>query len=1139
MKNNLPVPSQEGDSDLSGLKKNKDKLVANSNTAHFPIVGIGASAGGLEALEQFFGNMPNNCGMAFVVIQHLDPTYVGIMPELLQRITSMKVLQATDRLKVKPNCVYVIPPNKSMSLLNGALHLFDPAERRGLRLPIDFFFRSLALDMEGRSIGIILSGMGSDGTLGLKSIKEKNGVVLVQSPGSAKFDGMPYSATEAVIADIVAPAEELPAKLIAFLKFIPSVIIDTEIDSKSKSNLDKIIILLREQSGHDFSMYKKSTLFRRIERRKGVHQIDKLQHYVLYLQDNPKEVKILFKELLIGVTSLFRDAAVWDMLKDQILPALFNEMPNGYVLRAWVTACSTGEEAYSLAIVFQEALEKIKKRKNLTLQIFATDIDPDAIEIARKGYFSKNIASDVSSDRLSRFFNTSGDGFAVTTAIREMVVFAPQNVIKDPPFTKLDLLTCRNLLIYMEPELQKKLMALFSYSLNPGGIMLLGTAETLGNHRDGFEEVDLRLKIYKRTLAPAGHDLIDFPSSFSRTRRDAPKEQEPLKSPQNFQSSAEQLIIQRFAPTSALVNDKGDIIFLTGRTGKFIEHAAGKTNLNIYAMAREGLREVLPGAFRKAMLNFEPVILRNLRVGTNGGSQLVDITVQRIESPDSIRGMVIVVFTDVPAKVEHDFPDPKTDKRRMTGVQKQLEIKLQRSLEELQSTREEMQTSQEELKSTNEELQSTNEELQSTNEELTTSKEEMQSLNEELQTVNIELQIKVGDFVQANNDMKNLLNSTEVATLFLDKELNIRRFTEAVTNIMKLRSTDIGRLFTDLVSNLVYPEIELHALQVLRTLTTIETPITSNDGRWFNVRIMPYRTLDDRIDGLVITFTDITFAKKIDTELKERELRFRMLYQNSPDAHIISDFSNGRDHGFTDCNQAALDMLGMVSKEQLVATNHLKLSPEHQPDGRLSAEKSAALILECVSKGSIWFEWVHCRVNGERFPVDVLLTIFQESGKTFLHSVLREISERKKSEEALCVSLMKYQTLFDLFPAGITISDSKGQIIETNSIAQRMLGLTPEQQKQRQIDGKEWQIIRPDGSPMPASEYASVRALSQGVQIENVEMGVQKSDGLVTWINVSATPIPIEGYGVAIVYTDVTVRKQVEDELRKIKEDNE
>jgi two-component system CheB/CheR fusion protein len=838
-----------------------------SPASDFPIVGIGASAGGLEALELFFKNMPKDNGMAFVVIQHLDPNHVGIMPELLQRITPMKVFQAGDRLKVKPNCVYVIPPNKSLSLLNGALHLFDPVETHGLRLPIDIFFRSLAGDRHEKSIGIILSGMGSDGSLGLKAIKEKNGIVLVQDPATAKFDGMPKSATEAVNADIVAPAEELPAKLIAFLRFIPPLKTDPEIDNKNRSNLDKIIILLREQTGHDFSMYKKNTLFRRIERRKGVHQIDKIHNYVRFLQENPKEVEILFKELLIGVTSFFRDTALWEKLKENFFPDLTGELQSGQVLRAWVTGCSTGEEAYSLAIVFVEALEKVKPHKNITLQIFATDLDRDAIEIARKGFFPSNIVSDISPERLARWFTVEAEGYRVNNSIREMVVFAPQNVIKDPPFTRLDILTCRNMLIYMEPELQKKLMLLFNYSLNPGGIMILGTAENLGINNEGFEELDARLKIYKRTVTPQTPELIDFPSSFSHPRRVTTEIKPPPKIVENIQTLADSILLQRFAPASVLVNNKGDIIYITGRTGKYLEPVAGKANWNIYAMAREGLSHELPGAFRKAMQNFNPVILRTIKVGTNGGTQFVDVTVQRLDSPEQLKGMVMVVFTDVPAVIEHDTVYRKKGKQSSSGRQKELEIELLRSHEDLQSTREEMQTSQEELKSTNEELQSTNEELQSTNEELTTSKEEMQSLNEELQTVNIELQSKIGDFVRSNDDMKNLLNSTGVATLFLDKELNIRRFTDYVAHILKIRNTDIGRPFTDLVSDLQYPEIKSHAQQVIKTLTSIETAIVTNDGRWYNVRIMPYRTIDDRIDGLVITFTDITVAKTLEAEL--------------------------------------------------------------------------------------------------------------------------------------------------------------------------------------------------------------------------------------------------------------------------------
>ncbi|MDT3739213.1 MAG: CheR family methyltransferase [Candidatus Kapabacteria bacterium] len=865
----MKVNAKKAESKNAVSKLQKPHEVKPKAITDFPIVGIGASAGGLEALELFFENMPADCGIAFVVIQHLDPERVGIMPELLQRITTMPVYQVTDKLKVKPNCIFVIPPNKSMSLLNGFLHLFQPVESRGLRLPVDVFFRALADDRHEKSIGIILSGMGSDGSLGVKAIKDNHGIVLVQDPETAKFNSMPRSAIETVTADVVAPVEELPAKLIALLKFVPVTKNDSDSEIKSKSNLEKIIILLREQSGHDFSLYKKNTLFRRIERRKGIHQIEKIQSYVRFLQENPAEVDILFKELLIGVTSFFRDVSLWDMLRDKVLPELFNNLPDRYVMRVWVTGCSTGEEAYSLAMVFKESLDKVKKSKKISMQIFATDIDHEAIEKARKGIFPKSISDDVSSERLSRFFNVEGESYRINSSIREMVVFAPHNVIKDPPFTKLDILTCRNMLIYMEPELQKKLFSLYNYSLNPGGIMVLGTAETLGSHKDGFEEIDSKLKIFKRSDTSESTQLNDFPSSFYHSNKIVNEKRSSPKVIENIQTIADQILLQRFAPASVLVNDKGDILYITGRTGKYLEPVAGKANWNIYAMARDTLRQELPGAFRKAIQNIDPVILRNIKIGVNGGSQYVDVTIQRIESPDSVKGMVMVVFTDVPAVIEHEGANPKAGKRNSTAQQKELELQLQRCYEDVQSAREEMQTSQEELQSTNEELQSTNEELQSTNEELTTSKEEMQSLNEELQTVNAELQSKLSDFVRANDDMKNLLNSTEIATLFLDKEMNIRRFTDHATKIFKLRTPDIGRPFTDIVTDLIYPDISNHAKKVISTLVFIESAVATLDERWFNVRIMPYRTLDDRIDGLVMTFADITTSKKLELELRE------------------------------------------------------------------------------------------------------------------------------------------------------------------------------------------------------------------------------------------------------------------------------
>jgi two-component system CheB/CheR fusion protein len=835
----------------------------------FPIVGIGASAGGLEALEEFFAHMPKDNGMAFVVIQHLDPDHVGIMPELLQRITTMKVFQATDRLKVKPNCVYVIPPNKSLSLLQDALYLFEPVELRGHRLPINLFFNSLANDRKEKSVGIILSGMGSDGSDGLKAIKKQGGIVAVQDPASAKFDSMPRNAIAAVRPDIVASASKLPDELIAFLKFPQLAYADNDPDLEVKniSNLEKIIILLREQTGHDFLMYKKNTLFRRIERRKGIHQIDSIQSYVRFLQENPKEVELLFNELLIGVTSFFRDPVVWEALKDKVLPELINELPDGHVLRAWVTGCSTGEEAYSLAIVFKEAMRKMNGFKKLTLQIFATDLDNDAIEKARRGVFSNKIAQDVSPERLSNFFTPDNDGFRVNAAIREMVVFAPQSVTKDPPFIKLDILTCRNMLIYMELELQKKLIALFSYSLSVGGLLLLGSAETISGYNESFIELNSKLKIYRRSSNVQSPPLIDFPFYHHRIMTTEKKIQPKIV--ENIQTLADQILLQRFSPASVLVNEQGDIVYITGRTGKYLEPVAGKANWNIYAMARDGIRHELPGAFRKATQSFDPVVISNLRIGNSGMVSFVDMTVQRIEKPDSIRGMIMVVFTDVSALIEHnEVTNPKVQ-HSSSARQKELELEVKRCNEEIQSISEEMQTSQEELKSTNEELQSTNEELQSTNEELTTSKEEMQSLNEELQTVNVELQRKLSDFSRSNDDMKNLLNSTEVATLFLDNDLNIRRFTDHVVKIFKLRIVDIGRPFTDLVNDLEYPEIESHAIQVIKSLVPIETAIETHDKRWFNIRIMPYRTIDNHIDGLVITFFDITTSKKLEIQLKE------------------------------------------------------------------------------------------------------------------------------------------------------------------------------------------------------------------------------------------------------------------------------
>lgn len=860
----------------------------SSLPAHpFPIIGIGTSAGGLEALEAFLKNVVPGSGMAFVIVQHLDPTHKGILTELLQRTTPMRVVQVTDRLKVEADTVYIIPPNKDMSILHGVLHLLDPATPRGLRLPIDFFFRSLADDQQERSVGVILSGMGSDGTLGLRAIKERAGMVFVQTPASAKFDGMPRSAIDAGLADVVAAVEELPARISAYLQHAPLIPHpELILENKTQSAIEKIFILLRTQTGQDFSLYKKSTIYRRIERRMGIHQIDRIMNYMRFLQENPQETELLFKELLIGVTSFFRDPVAWEQLKSEIIPMLLASHPQGKVLRAWTPGCSTGEEAYSMAMIFKEALEQVQPDGQFSLQIFATDLDRDAIDQARAGFYPPNISADVSPERICRFFVSEEHGYRIKKEIREMVIFAPQNLVMDPPFTRLDLLICRNLLIYLTPELQKKLIPLFHYSLNPGGILFLGSAETIGSFSDLFTPLPVggKQRIYRRVDSGLPNEPVNFPASFYPPLPLKLDPGEPLIKPQppspNLQMLVEQLLLQQFAPPAVLTNNQGDILYISGRTGKYLELAAGKVNWNLFAMAREGLHYGLNSAFQKALHEKTSVTLKNVIIGTNGGSQTVDVTLRLLTEPETLRDMMLVAFSEVPAPSSRKTrPSPANSARLI-----QLEQELQHSQEELQTTREEMQTSQEELKSTNEELQSTNEELQSTNEELTTSKEEMQSLNEEMQTVNHELQARVDELSRANNDLKNLLNSTDIATLFLDEQLRVRRFTNPISKIIKLIPGDIGRPVTDIASDLLYPTLSEDVDEVLRSLVFQEKPVTTRDGRWFMLRIMPYRTLDNRIDGVVITFMDISVAKKLEGVLRESEHDLKALLKHLPNA---------------------------------------------------------------------------------------------------------------------------------------------------------------------------------------------------------------------------------------------------------------
>ncbi|RNE93837.1 PAS domain-containing protein [Marichromatium sp. AB32] len=849
----------------------------------FPVVGIGASAGGLAAFEAFFSAIPpdTQTGMAFVLVQHLDPNHKSILAELIKRHTCMQVHEIVDGLRIKPDCVYIIPPNVDMALFNGLLHLLEPAAPRGQRLPIDFFFRSLAQDQHERALCVVLSGTGSDGTLGARAIKGEGGMVMAQAPKTAAYDGMPRSAIATGLVDFVLPPAEMPAQLMAYVTHAFGREAHTsEPSSKSVDTLTKICLLLRDKSSHDFSQYKQSTLIRRIERRMALHQIEQQRDYVRYLQHNPLEIDALFHDLLIGVTSFFRDPEAFAILEHEVIPRLFHEKPAGSPVRVWICGCSTGEEAYSIAILLKEHLETLKQ--DYRLQIFATDIDANAIERARSGIYPANIATDISPERLARFFVMSQEQgcYRINKEIRDLLVFSEQDLIKDPPFSRLDLISCRNLLIYLNGDLQRRLIPLFHYALKSSGFLFLGNSETIGDAHPLFTPVDRKWKLFATkeqqdvTLTPLLPQRHMLSISSPHTPSSDPESMSRSKGKSDLRKRTEQALLRHYDPTALLVTGRGDIRYIYGRTGQFLEPAPGDPTMNVFSMAREGLCHAMRNALQRVVTTGDSVRLKGLRVKTNGDFTLADLSVH----PEQRTGHVdteplYLAILEITGSVE-DGTGQNIEKRSKTGESDsriaELEQELRTKEEYLQTTLEEMETSNEELKSTNEEMQSVNEELQSTNEELETSKEELQSVNEELATVNTELQAKVADLSRVNNDMNNLLAGTGVATLFVDHQLRITRFTPATTRLINLIQSDVGRPVGDIVSNLTnYDDLTEDLAQVLNTLQPAEKEVRTRQGDWYVLRIGPYRTLNNVIEGAVITFMDISARRKMEESLKE------------------------------------------------------------------------------------------------------------------------------------------------------------------------------------------------------------------------------------------------------------------------------
>ena len=908
---------------------------------NFPIVGIGASAGGLAAFEGFFSGLPadRDPGMAFVLVQHLAPDHKSILSDLIRHYTRMQVFEVTDGMVVQPNCAYIIPPNRDMALLNGTLQLMEPTVPRGHRLPIDFFFRSLAQDQHERAIGIVLSGTGSDGTLGVRAIKGEGGMVMAQNPESTEYDGMPRSAIATGLVDYQLPPAEMSAHLQtyaarAFANPPQPIAISS---FKTENLLKKICVLLRAQTGHDFSQYKPSTIYRRIERRLAIHQIETMEGYVKLMQQTPAEVEALFRDLLIGVTNFFRDPEVFQAIEQEVVPQLFADKPAGSVIRVWVPGCSTGEEAYSLAILLQEHLEALKQ--DFKVQVFATDIDSRAIATARVGLYPASIADNISTERLARFFASQPDGltYRIHKSIRDLLIFSEQDLIKDPPFSKIDLISCRNLLIYMNGALQKKIVLLFHYALNPKGFLFLGTSETVGDSIDLFTLLARKSKVYQRKedahstqRAALSRTLA---SMTTRTTTASPRavEPKPLPVKLSVRELTEQSLLQEVVPAAALIDRLGDILYLHGRTGNFLEPTPGEAGINnILRMAREGLRRDLTLALHKAAGEKKVVRRFGLRVKTNGDFSSVNLTISPVapRPAEYTKELFLVVLEEAPllgsdqersaalqALATGAGPDADAD-TRIEALKQELQAKE----EYIQVANEELESANEELKSSNEEMQSVNEELQSTNEELETSKEELQSINEELATVNTELQAKVADLSRANNDMNNLLAGTGIGTVFVDHGLRILRFTPAATQVINLIPSDIGRPVGHLASNLVgYDRLPADTQEVLNTLVSRQVEVQTTEGRWYTMRIRPYRTLDNVIEGAVITFEDTTDLKEAQVELN----RLAVVVRDSHEAVMVQDLE-GRILAW---NPSAKRMYGWSEAEAL-AMNIRELIPE-------------------------------------------------------------------------------------------------------------------------------------------------------------------------------------------------------------------
>ncbi|TGN62485.1 chemotaxis protein CheR [Paracoccus liaowanqingii] len=838
-------------------------------TDRFPIVGIGASAGGIQAMEGLFTDMPADPGAAFVIVTHLSPDRDSLLPEIVARHTTMPVLVADDGLRVRPGHVYVMPPNVILTLRGGCLHQQPLAPGHRELHPVDIFLGALAEDQGEYAVAVILSGGAGDGTLGAKVVRERGGLTMAQTGDDGPFHGhgMPDSAIASGVIDLAIPVEEMGEKILAFNRsFQALAALTAEQGHADENRLDgirqEIHALLRERSGHDFSGYKTQTFIRRVRRRMGVLQVDRIERYVQTLREDPDEAMHLFRDLLINVTNFLRDPEAFAALERQVLPKLFEGRGPGDTVRVWVPACATGEEVYSIAILMREQMDRLTKPPRV--QIFATDIDERALTVARAARYPRALLDALTPERRQRFFTLDGASYALGGEVRELCVFSPHSVIRDPPFSRMDMVSCRNLLIYLGPDVQARVIPTFHYALKPGGYLFLGTSESISQHADLFTSTDQKSRIFQaRDRVAEGYRL---PMTVGGTPALVPAPTPPAvagprdpgrTAPHSLRHAVETQVLEKFSPPHVVVDGDGSIVYYSSRTGRYLEAPQGVPNRQILTMARKGLRLDLQSALQEAARSRRPVTRDNVMVTEDEDrvQQLTLIVEPLVDRARSARHYLVLF---IPAALAGSRAELQGDPGLAEGTAR-LEAELRDTRERLQQTIEEYETSIEELKSSNEELASVNEEAQSTNEELEASKEEMQSLNEELSTINAELNGKLEELDRANSDLRNLFDSSRIATVFLDRKLVIRNFTPAASAFFNLRETDLGRPLTELSSTLDYPDLQTHIDGVFATGRTMEHKLPRDaDGRHHLVRLLPYRRNGGRTDGVVVTLIDVT-----------------------------------------------------------------------------------------------------------------------------------------------------------------------------------------------------------------------------------------------------------------------------------------